>query len=301
MKSGRLTEAESVAPDAPSEIDAYGMLVLTRVALWGDLVLVLVKAYIDESGVGGQPRVMLAGLVSRATRWHGFHWHWQKLLKREKIDFSHIVAMENGEPPFEGWDRARCRPFVGAASKIMNEYCDFGITAALSIEDYKAHYRGKLPKAHKDSAYGVCARALMECIVMETVEAFGPETVVNFVFERNDHFEDARRIHAELRDHVPRVAPHLGQIAPGEKNDFGGLQGADLLASLGRRSEPTAKFSTVEKLGSFMTPRSHGRMPVFHIDLHERALEGHRRQANDILREKRWAAKKRRRSRKTAA
>lgn len=244
---------------------------------------------------------MLAALVSRAHRWHGFNGRWRKLLAREKIEFSHIVAMENKEPPFEEWGRARCKPFVLAAADYMKAYCDFGMTAALSLSDYKTHYRDKLPdKAHKDSAYGVCARALMESIVEESVATFGLKTVVHFVFENNQHFEDARRVFSELKAHVPAVASHLGQIAPGEKREFAGLQAADLLASLGRRSEATAKFSPATKPGTCLQPRKHGRMPTFHIGMNEQSLVGHCRQAIDIARERRWAAVQRKKVRRSA-
>jgi hypothetical protein len=262
---------------------------------------VLLSAYIDESGIGGQPRVMLGALVARASRWHGFNWGWRKLLRSEGIPFSHLVDMENGDPPFEGWGKSRCGPFVGQAFRLVNKHLEFGLTAVLGVDDYQTAYRVALPKrTPKDSAYGLCARAVIENIMMEARTSFGEDTRVNFVFEDNQHFEDARRIFNDLKAHVPEISGNMGTITAGEKRDFPGLQASDLIASLGRRAEPNANFQERTSFGSARTPRAHGNIPIFHIDLHEKRIYAYGLQATDIAGEKRWARAKRKKAKKAA-
>lgn len=248
----------------------------------------LVTAFVDESGTGREPKILLGSLVAAAHRWHAFHRHWGRLLKKEEIEFSHIVAMENKDPPFEDWGRVRTRPFVRRAAQRMNKNCDFGFTAVLSRDDYKTHYLANLSsRAARDSAYGLCARAIIESVTLEAIAVYGSSTVVNFVFENSQHFEGVRRIFLELKEYVTPVAGNLGTISPGEKRDFGGLQAADLIASLSRRSEPTAKFIDSVEIGSSKIPREHGRFPTFHAPLNKESLPSFCAQAESISLERR--------------
>lgn len=303
MKWYCLTEKERRVLRAPVEIDGFGMLVLTLFDRWDrNAVFVLVTAYVDESGTGGQPRVMLGALVARAHRWHAFNYQWKKLLKREKIPFSHIVAMENKEPPFEEWGRKRTGPFVSRVRPLLKRYLDFGLTVAVSVDDHREHYIAKLSKrARKESCYGLCARSVIEHVVPEAVVAFGPDTIVNFIFEDSSQFESARCAFRDLKDHVPLLAPHLGRIAPGEKTELAGLQAADLVASLGRRAEPKAVFTVVPQHGTSRVPRTHGRLPMFHVDMHEDRLLAYCLQADAIGGEKRFAKAKAKKAKKDAA
>jgi hypothetical protein len=233
---------------------------------------------------------MLGALVAQAHRWIAFHRHWQKLLDTEKIEFSHIVAMENREPPFEDWGTKRTRPFVGRAFRRVNKNCDFGYTVALSRDDYEKLYRGRLgEKVHKDGQYGLCARALIETVMLEARASFGQDVLVNFVFENNQHYPDACRIFDDLKRHVPEIGENMGTISSGEKVEFGGLQAADLIASLGRRAEPHAKFDVSPGIGSGRIARHHGNIPIFHLDLHDDRILGYCLQSADISMEKRWA------------
>ena len=257
-------------------------------AMGRNAIYVLVTAYVDESGTGGQPRVMLGAVVARAHRWHGFNRQWAKLLSLENIDFSHIVAMENKDRPFEDWGLKRTRPFVGRAGPMMKKHCDFGTTVALSVSDHREHYLSNLPKrARRESAYGLCARSLIEHVVCEAVAAFGPGTVLNFIFEHSHQFGGALAAFDDLKAHVPLIAPNLGSITSGDKAAFAGLQAADLVASLGRRSEATATFSVVMP-GTCRVPRTHGRLPMFHVDMHDDRLLAFCLQADQIASEKRW-------------
>jgi hypothetical protein len=256
--------------------------------------LVLVKAFVDESGTGGNPRVMMAAVVARAHRWHGFNAKWGKLLKKEHLDhigYSHIVDMENGRDPFRGWDRRQTAKFVEQTAPLLKHYGDFGTTVALSIEDHKQHYLSHLTaRARRESPYGVCARILIESVVCEAMEAFGYGTVVNFVFERSQHFESARCAFNDLKEHVPAIAPNLGRIELGEKT-VPGLQAADAISSIGRRNEPTAEFMPVEP-GTCRVPRDHGRIPIFHVFIEETRLLSACVQADQIAQEKRFRKKR---------
>lgn len=246
-----------------------------------------VTAFVDESGTGGQPRVMLGALVARAHRWHGFNNQWRKLLRAEKIDFSHIVAMENKKPPFKDWGFSRTRPFVAKAGPMMKKYLDFGTTVALSVADHRNHYLANLSsRSRRESCYGLCARSLIEHVTCEALAAFGSSTEMHFVFEANSQYDGALWAFRDLKAHVPLLSTNLAGIRAGDKREFPGLMAADLVASLGRRSEASAVFSEVQP-GTCRVPRTHGRLPMFHVDMHRDRLLAFCIQADGIGGEKR--------------
>jgi hypothetical protein len=176
----------------------------------------------------------------------------------------------------------------------VNCHLEHGHTIVVSKDDYEAQYRAKISdKSHKDSCYGLCARALVEAIMLETRAAYGTEARVNFVFENNGFYEDARRIFTDFKSHIPEIAANMGTIRSAEKHEFPGLQAADIIASLGRRAEPNAKFEVSPGIGSSKIARPHGNIPLFHIPLNGDRLPGFREQTERISAEKRWAKRKR--------
>lgn len=296
MRLYKLDDDERRTMRAPTEVDGLGLLVLSLFGRWErDAVFVLVTTFVDESGTGGHDRIMLGALASRAHRWHKLKAGWRKLLKAHHIPFSHLVAMENREPPFEHFVPGQTRRFVEVAHKLIEDNCDFGYTVAIDLAVHRNEYHAKLPeKTGKDGAYGLCARALIEAVTMEAVTAFGPDTVVNFVFEESPHFGGTERVFHDLKKHSDPLKANLGTIASAAKVDYAGLQGADLVASLGRRAEPTAKFITSRELGVVVGGETRKRIgrtkcAIFHAALDAEAMGLFRQQATEIAVEKRVA------------
>lgn len=274
---------------APAEVDGLGMLALTLFSRWErDAVFVLVTVFVDESGTGG---MTLGALVARVHQWHGFNTHWRKLLDKENIEFSHLVAMENKEPPFEDWDELRTHNFLQRAAARVQKNCDWGLTVAMDFVLHKDEYRAKLhPRAHKDSAYGTCVRALIEGIYVIAKPYYGDHMKLNFIFENSEHFGEANRVFTDAKRHVKEMTPHLGTITPGEKAEFCGLQGADLLATAGRRQEFEVEHKKVLSIEEQLAVLNKlQRCPLFHLALKEHNMPDFRAQAEMIAREKRWA------------
>lgn len=300
MRWYRLTREDRLALDAPTGTDALGALVLS-LDCWhqGESIYVavmLLSSFVDESGTGGEERIMLGGLAARSHRWIHFAADWRKLLRAAKIDFSHIVDMENGKRPFEGWDRPRTGRFVNAATQPIMTHCDFGLTVALDLAAHREDYRAQLSdEVHKDSAYGLCARAMIEGVALTAIERFGRGIRINFVFENNEHYGDAWRIFNDCKAHLPNIAPCLGTIIPGEKVEYGGLQAADMIASIGRRWEERTVFKTVD-LAPAARREFEKSCPIWHVPLGEDHLPGYCKQAEEIAAEKRWEALKRKRA-----
>jgi hypothetical protein len=198
--------------------------------------------------------------------------------------------MENKEPPFEDWGLERTRQFVRRAGTRVQKNCDFGLTVATDLDLHRLEYREKLhPKAHKDSPYGTCVRGLIESIYVMAKPYYGDDVRLNFVIENSGHFGEANRVFTDAKRHVREMAPHLGTITPGEKADFCGLQGADILASVGRRTESQERLTKLlsfdEQMKSLI---EHVRCPLFHLSLKEHNLPEFRQQAEMIAREKKW-------------
>jgi hypothetical protein len=281
---------------APAEVDGLGMLALTLFSRWErDALFVLVTVFVDESGTGGEPRMMLGGLVAPAHQWAAFNAHWRKLLAKENIEFSHLVAMENNEPPFENWTQPRLRNFLRRAATRVQKNCDFGLTVAMDLDLHKTEYRDKLhPKAHKDSPYGTCARAMIEGIYVMAKPYYGDDVRLNFVFENSSHFGEVNRVFTDAKRHVTEMSPHLGTLTPGEKADFCGLQGADLVASAGRRTESDTKLTKLLSLEEQLKALvEYQRCPLFHLAIKEHNMPEFRKQAESIAREKKWAKRQR--------
>ncbi len=302
MRWSPLTKEDGYAFGSPPGTDALGDLVLS-LSCWheGISLFVAVKrltAHVDESGTGGDDRILLGGLVARDHKWFDFALHWRRILKRADIPYSHLVDMENGKPPFAGWDRPRTGHFVSKASRPILKHCDFGLTVAIDLEAHKTQYRAQLSdKVHKDSAYGLCARAMIEGMTVIAQQRFGPRVLLNFIFEDNEHYGDARRIFNDFKDHVPALAINLGTITPGRREEFGGLQAADLIASIGRRTESRTTFMTAD-----LTPAERREFerecPLWHVPIGENHFPGYCKQSAEIASEKRWEAKKRKLARK---
>lgn len=247
---------------------------------------------------------MLAALGARNHKWHGFNNNWGKLLKSEGVAFSHIVAMENKEHPFEDWGPGRTRPFVRRARRRIEKNCEFGVTVAMDMELHRQEFRNRLPpKVPKDSAYGTCVRLLIEGVVFDMIAYIGEGAVANFVFEESNHYGEAERVFFDYKAHVPEMAPYLGMIAKAAKAEFGGLQAADLVASLGRRFETSTEFleltpvqiqKEVERKGERQS------CPVRHVDVNELVLPHVLTQATNISLQKRIAKRAKGRARNLA-
>jgi hypothetical protein len=250
-----------------------GALALLLDTTWiKERAFVLVTAYVDESGTGGEPRVMLAAFVGRLGRWHGFNGHWERLLKREEIPFSHLTAMKKREHPFEAWDDARIAAFLPRTMKIVKDHCDFGLTVAVDIKAHREAYRQKMPpKTSADSDYGLCARTLFSYLPTYVEKVLGlRHPCINVVMERHDQrFGDAQRIFYELKNTYSEMGEKLGTITPGEKHEFAGLQAADILAFQGRRKEPVTRFFDIDDETTIATVRKRtgALCPVFHIPI----------------------------------
>ena len=253
----------------------------------------LVNAYADESGTGGESRIILAAMVQFAHKWHRFNSRWDALLKRRNAPYFHLRSMRNREAPFTDWGGRRTGAFIKEAAPLIEDNVAFGVTVAVDHDLFKTEYRDKLhPGAHKDSAYGVCARILIETTTLLARQFWGEETVANFVFETSGHFGEVERIFRDAKHHIHELAQHLGKVSAGEKDEFCGLQAADLHASVGRRwvRDPKDRITTPFKTLGEARKAANG-CPMFHYVLDKERLPEIREQSESISREKKWAAR----------
>jgi hypothetical protein len=290
----RLTKAESRLLGAPSEVDALGALSLSLDSSWvEDRLFVIVTAFVDETGIDGE-RVTLAGYVATLGRWHGFNFRWNNLLDEAEIPYSHITEMKKGDHPFEGWDEAKALAFIDKAAPLMPQYCGFGLSVHVNKAHRAAYAANMPPKTNPDSAYGMCARQFFEKVPEFVASVMKLRNVrINFVFERqNEHFAGAEQIFHELKrvdDNLSRV---LGTITPGEKDEFCGLQAADMFAYVARKAEPTAKFSPVPPDGRVFEGQKRVRCPHFRVNIGEDAIPKYHEVAGEIRRRRRYRDRK---------
>lgn len=288
----RLGWREAALLGAPRCVDALGALSLSLDSSWvEDRVFVIVTTFVDETGIAGN-RVLLAGYTARLHEWQGFNAKWRKQLREAEIPYSHITEMRKGDHPFEGWDDAKINAFVLKVAPLIAKYCSFGLTVGVNKEHRAAYAANMPPKTSPDSAYGMCARQFFEQVPQFVERVMGLRHArVNFVFERQDQlFGDAERIFHELRKVDPEMRRVLGTITPAEKEDFPGLQAADMLAFWARRREPTASFSKVpDKALPVFLGRKRVECPHFRVDIGEDAIPRYHEVAGEIGRRRRHA------------
>jgi hypothetical protein len=183
------------------------------------------------------------------------------------------------------------------AAPIVEQDVAWGMTVAIDYDLFKREYRGKLHRrAHKDSAYGLCARKLFEGVYITAKSLVGHDVVLNFVFEDSGHFGEALRVFNDCRAHIPELAPHLGKIVPGKKVDFYGLQAADFLVSHGRRMESVLEITDADPPFNSLAElraRMGNKIGVLHYPITEDIIPELRDQAEMISREKKWAKRAR--------
>lgn len=299
MSNLQIGRRESQLLGCPRQVDALGALALSLDLEWiKGRIFMIVTCYVDETGMDG-PRVLLAGYASRLHDWIGFNKQWQKLLDDDHIPYSHILEMRAGKDPFAGWDDYRTRVFMGKAIKVIEKYCSFGITSAVDVKTHKA-YRDTLPaQAHADSAYGLCARQFFEHVPDYVENVMGlRHAKVNFIFESHKHrFGDAERIFNDLRKVNEGFRKSLGVISSADREDFLGLQAADMLAFVARKAEPEAKF---DSNWPDKPKKKRGVCPVFHVGMTDESIPVLQQVSEGVSKLKRWQKQARQKEKRGA-
>jgi hypothetical protein len=156
------------------------------------------------------------------------------MLRQEKIEYYHTKSMRDGHGPFKGWRPERKSALVNRIGKIKEKTSLFGFSIKLIKDDYVAHYNDatiKLRKYQWDTMYGLCFRYCALHVAQVVQKTFdGKELTLNFILEDGaKNFGQAKKIFNEMKKE-DAFKNLLGEIVPGEKKKYPGLQGADFVS-----------------------------------------------------------------------
>ena len=261
------------------------MVALLNGRVEGAELVVVLSAFVDESGTGDEPNVILAALVGEVNGWLAFNAEWQTMLDVNEVDHAHYKDMRGSRPPFRGWTMNKKERFSRTSYAIIKERCLFAFTVSLSKALYREKYREPClaEGISPDSAYALCAREVFGYAINMAEKHLGYTEPMNFIFEAGHvNSTNAAAVFEDLKEHS-EVGQRLGFFALEDKKKLKPLQGADHLAHQGRRSEAAQlKKGFIEVDANrysedFSSIHADG-CPVFYWAFTEEMLDYHRRQ-----------------------
>lgn len=185
-------------------------------------LLLVLKAFIDESGKTEPPVFVMAGFLARAEQWAAFNDEWRAVLDEpHPIEAFHMVDSE--------WTGDRKR--LGKLIDVIRRHVITGIAVTVFHDDYEAIFKGRVAK-RMDRPYFLMYHSIMT-LAMEWEIENGMDEPIDFIFDEQ---------HGES-DYLQSIFTRIKEMAPPEiQRRFGSrpihaddkkvlpLQAADILA-----------------------------------------------------------------------
>ena len=203
-------------------------------------LLLMLKAYIDDSGVGQPPISILAGWVAQGEKWAVFSDEWQQALEmRPRLAYFKMSEAHSFSGEFNGWTIESRNERVRFLISIIERCGPLGISVALPYAD---HQRLQQEQWYKDfelpkSPYPMLFFGLISVLTRYYYQ-IGSREKVDFIFD--DQPEQMEKVMLAYRSLLAIVPPGERQIfgdAPIFRNEKSTLplQAADLKAGFQRR------------------------------------------------------------------
>jgi hypothetical protein len=256
-------------------------------------------AYLDESGDRDTAILAVAGYVATGEEWRRFSRDWLGALRANSVDLLHMVDLEAGNPPFDGWTRKRRHDLFKRLSGILNARVVFQTWAAVDVKECER----VIAECDKDliaSPYVLCAVLCMLFISNWARAHWKKEQVVLFFEEGRPFSGDMFRLwHQAVCKPWLRERYKLAAIQKESKKELVPFQAADCLAYEVRKkySRPTAPIRPYLKWLDLGGRKSKGRFfgPAEIEDFIEMANDAFDRLANPSYLRKRDARLSKRR------
>ena len=104
-------------------------------------LFLMIRFYIDVSGIKGDPVMVAAGYLATQTTWRRFERAWGAILRDAHVREFHATDFYNGRGEFKGWDvkgerHVRfAKRFTGAAAKYPHYGVGFGVELSAFDEE----------------------------------------------------------------------------------------------------------------------------------------------------------------------
>jgi hypothetical protein len=204
--------------------------------------LVILQAYIDESGTGNtrqEPYFALAGFISTSENWANFSTEWQKELDNDPpIKCFKMRQAFAKQGPFKGLNTEDIDQRVTKFIEIIKSYAMVRVSTTIDKRGYDQFIKGKLDiPSEIDSPYFWCFYQLIYAIIVYQ-RRHEWNTRIDFIFDEIGKLgpETIRWYPLLKKLATPAAKPYIGS-PPIFRDDeqFLPLQAADLYAWLVRR------------------------------------------------------------------
>ena len=202
-----------------------------------------VIGYVDDSGTHDAAERTVAGAVfGRVEAWKELEHRWREMLQEYPgVRFLHSEPLVRKKRAFRGWSNERVGGLVERTARIIKETELFGVAGILYNLDYDVHYVSE-PKPKKfqlSSKFGVCVWACLDD-ALPLLHRFST-TRLDLVVEQGTASGVITELVGWLKKYgKPEHVAILGDVRVGAKEDYPGLQVADLLAYPVFKAEQTA-------------------------------------------------------------
>lgn len=211
----------------------------------------MLRAYLDESGIHGGSVCVVAGFVGDADFCDDLDIAWGHLLKKYKLAQFHAKQFAGGNGSFRAWDSYKREEFVASACHLIKEnwkvskptYAKAVLVGAAidreafmsrSIDERRWLTGGVQSVPGKWRIQGAPTKPyfllFQQCIldVAKFAEGLGR---INFVFDWQTHYEHTgKQIFGAMRRNVPTVGFRAGSIVYTSRLQARPLQVADFIA-----------------------------------------------------------------------
>lgn len=190
--------------------------------------VILLKAYLDASGITNQPVIALAGLAATESAWDCWEVQWLDKLKELGLTRWHHTDFYNRRNEYRNWEPAKFNYAYAQICKILNSIRPFGIAIALKRSDYEDLWKMGKWNIPPDP-YLWCIDHCLEALIHKLHEAPADEGISIYIDKDNDEYEKLGQCIADwhlAQNHSRRVS-----ITYGYNIDYKPLQAADILAN----------------------------------------------------------------------
>ncbi len=205
-----------------------------------DELLVVVKAYFDDSGKLGNPGELAAvvgGLIATVDEWDKLEPEWFAVICRYKVKEFKAADLQNRLNDYRGWDEKKEQTFRQELHAVIDKYIrnpSKPLAACLPLSQWEQLDQAKKAEWGNDPFF-VC---LQHAITMSADHASRLEyDAVEIFCDEEERFHDmAEIVYKACKKHLgPSLGGLLTQYSMIDSKKYAGIQVADLIAYEARK------------------------------------------------------------------
>lgn len=193
--------------------------------------IVIIHAYIDDSGNSEPPLYVLAGFINRVNSWIKFTDEWQSVLDvSPRLEYFKMQEANSLEGQFAHWSASRRDERVNALIDVITNNKPQAVCSVINYENCQRHFNGH-PWGQYSIPHFLNIHSLMAGIASQFA-AKQPGSKTTFVFDKSILKGHIKKTLDFVWENVPAVLKPFIEWPPTEKDDVDvlPLQAADMLA-----------------------------------------------------------------------